>query len=517
MSQQPTAMHLLYQRRPKLGQVLYWEWPSVITTGVAAGILVLAATTGGILAILVSATLWGPLMAIGLIEPRGTPLILIIWRRLLFFRRQIKKHTQYRHRPEASTVAELIKAGKLTLPGRMRNVQLSDLNAPGAPGVIHDTAEQTATIVASVTAPPFLSVSDEKQDHLVEDFMAVLRGWTQRPGVKRITQLARTVPGTMTGAELWAQRNRSASHEADAPGLWDSYETAMEIAARVVRAHTTEIALTLNVRALREAIKQNGGGQQGLAAVVQLEADTTKHALTNAGFQVTWLRAENIRGLIRQMLDPVALPELQARAAREGSQKALTRHGEATSPYAAVQPGGEAIMMMSESLKHVETDSGFHRTYWVGQFPAWNVRAGIFEDVIFGDLPAPEGGPIRHTVNIVARPISIGEAMSRIERQKRAWASSDEARHRRGRQTSEADKAEWEELISAERELVGGSGQFDVSAYITITAPDLDGLERAEAALRVQAANAGIEIHVLVAQQAEALLAATVPIGEGLR
>lgn len=106
--------------------------------------------------------------------------------------------------------------------------------------------------------------------------------------------------------------------------------------------------------------------------------------------------------------------------------------------------------------------------------------------------------------------------MKRINQKKKSWVASERMRQKRSQITSEADKHEWELLIEQEQSLMHGQGEFEMSAYVAVSAVDLDELDQASSAFRTHISNAALEAHVLNAQQGEALMMCAIPTGEGL-
>lgn len=492
------AREFAFPRLPKQGIILHLQMPNLIVTG--AGIVLLLvfvyASGQGPLGALIGLPFWFPLVAIGLVTIRSTPLPIIVWREIMFIFRKLRGRSTYVHRPDVPVLSEMRREGTLLLPGRLQNARL--LDADGV-AIVHDAAQRTATMIATVVAPSFTYAAPRRQDAMVAGLSSVMRGWTLRPGIKRFTQIARTSTGSVSAARAVGRERISTRHSLDE--VRASYEEMLTLAGNVVRSHVTEIAITLDLRALAAQVKSSGGGTDGLRRVAALEAESIQAALRGAGFvRVDWQSPTAVRMSIRSLLDPVMQPQLLERASRD--------------PDAGVDAGGESVMYFEEHRDFVRTDSAVHRVFWIGQLPAFNVRPGLFDSIIFGEMP--DGRPVRHIVSITSAPVSITRAMKRIEGLKKSWEASERYRQKRGQITSEADKHEWDLLIEQEQALVAGQGEFELSAYIAVSASDIDELDQASSALRTHVSNAGMEPHVLSAQQGEALMMCAIPTGEGL-
>ncbi|MBS3177207.1 MULTISPECIES: SCO6880 family protein [unclassified Pseudoclavibacter] len=487
-----------FPRLPKQGIILHLQMENLIVTAVGIVLLLICvyATGQGPLGALIGFPFWFPFVAIGLVTIRSTPLPVIVWREIMFQFRKLRRRNTYVLRPDVPVLSEMRREGTLLLPGRLQNARL--LEADGI-AIVHDAGQRTATMIATVVAPSFTYAAPRRQDAMVAGLSSVLRGWTLRPGIKRFTQIARTSTGSVAAERAHARDRVSSRSSLDEAR--ESYEEMLTLAGNIVRSHVTEMAITLDLYALAGQIKNSGGGVDGLRRVALLEAEAIQAALRGAGFvRVEWQSPAGIRMSIRSLLDPVMQPQLMERASRE--------------PEAGVEAGGEAVMYFEEHRDFVRTDSAVHRVFWIGQLPAFEVRPGLLDSIIFGQLP--DGRPVRHIASITSAPVSIARAMKRIESSKKSWIASEGLRQKRNQITSEADKHEWELLVEQEQALVAGQGEFELSVYIAVSATDIDELDQASSALRTHISNAGMEPHVLVAQQGEALMMCAIPTGEGL-
>ena len=95
-------------------------------------------------------------------------------------------------------------------------------------------------------------------------------------------------------------------------------------------------------------------------------------------------------------------------------------------------------------------------------------------------------------------------------------AASAAQRLRIGQVEDEATRAEVEDLVRREQELVAGHGDMRFTGLVTVTAPTLDELEAACAATEAAAAQSLCEVRRLVGQQGLAHLAGAVPLARGV-
>ena len=85
-------------------------------------------------------------------------------------------------------------------------------------------------------------------------------------------------------------------------------------------------------------------------------------------------------------------------------------------------------------------------------------------------------------------------------------------RARIGQVGDEGIDAEYDEVIARAKELAAGHTVLDFTGLLTVTAVDDDQLDAACSEMEVAAAQAGCEIRRLVGQQAQAFIAAALPV-----
>lgn len=493
-----TRLVLHLPRLSVQGIIMHLQLPNLLCLGIA-GIVALVPMTifsAGFVGTLATSPIWLPLLMIGLVTRRGVPGPILVLRAARFQVRKLRGQTKYRYRPDADGNRELQHEGFLVLPGRSRNVKL--LSGQEGAALLHDTGANTVSVIADVAAPSFLSDSDARQDDLVQGYAGMHRGWTLREGIKRFTEIERTMTGSVRAVEDYVHANMNPPQ--GAPGVADSILEGIRQAEGEVRDHRTQMVWTFDLLAMREQIRGAGGLEAGLTRVMHTEMATLEHAAKEAGFrEVRWLTPGQVRALVRMQLDPLSTPALQAREAA------------GTGDVAA---GGEAVIAFDEARDYVQADSGFHRVFWIVQWPQYAVRPGVLQTPIVGSMP--DGSPIRHTIAIVKAPVPIGRALKRIKDSKKSWEASERMRQKQGQITSESDKHDWQLLIEQEQRLVAGMGEFEQAAYVCVSATSKAELDQACSAMHTHMSNAGLETHVLYGQQAEALMMCAVPNGEGL-
>ena len=79
-----------------------------------------------------------------------------------------------------------------------------------------------------------------------------------------------------------------------------------------------------------------------------------------------------------------------------------------------------------------------------------------------------------------------------------------------------SQSAEYADVLQQEADLTAGHGVLRYTGLIAISAPSVDELDAAVAAIEQAAIQASCETRLLVGQQAQAFVAAALPLGRGL-
>jgi hypothetical protein len=207
-----------------------------------------------------------------------------------------------------------------------------------------------------------------------------------------------------------------------------------------------------------------------------------------------WLPENKLTAVMRGAFDPQAVPRLAAVAS--GRQEAL------------VVSGGP--MAVEEHWSYLRTDSGFHQTFWIAEWPRQKVFPGFMHPLVYV-------GDFRHTVTEVIRAIPTEQALRDIRSAHEAHDTRRRVNARFDRPLTREQRAEEEEVAQREDEIVAGHGDVRPAAYVTITAENLDDLARYRQELESAAAGAFVELRLLAGQQWPAFVAGALPLGRGLK
>ena len=490
-----------FARLPSQGVVGGIDGPGFTALSIAVGVGAIAVMGEGFLGLLSVVPFSGPLAALGMVRRHGQSLVTHVLREAGGMMRKAVGANKYRARPEKKKVTPV---SALDLPGREGRLHLFETDSGAV--VVWDARAATATVCCVVATlgmgmpqkdtPSTLSEND--RDGLIFEWSKVLGSFTQKEHIKRITLLEQVRPGTVAAAQRYFAEHQQGRDG----GVAESYARSLEHAAEAVVRHTSAIAITFNLSGeARALVKGERSEKAGMLKLAELEMSTTEEALHNAGFTRTmWMNAREWGAWGRSLIDPVSQAGVDARLGTE---------------WEGVDPQSAAPMVMNDNRTNVETDSGWHRTYWIQEWPRYETFPGFMSRLVFAKQQS--GKPVRQTFMLVGTPVQIGEAMKKIEEQKRTWITNQGIREKSGKPQTAADVADWHALEQQEADLTAGQGEVRFSAFLTVTATDPDVLEQESASIRNACSATGLEPRSMPWQQAEALMNVAFPCGLGMK
>lgn len=469
-----------YERR---GLFMGLKWYQLLL--LAGGVVVasLASAVGGPLGLFTSGPLWLALILLGLLQYSRIPYPVWLGHVLLFFHRSFSSQTRFLARPEHAAVA-----GRLALPGGLGNLDLR--RTAGGESFIVDAHGREAIAVLRCTTRSFALLDSDDKAWAVQAWSRVQAGLAQRTGIARIAVQDYTVPYPSSALRDFYEQ--AVPQEADGERSWGrrAYEDLIAEAGSAM-SHDLLIALVVDTVKARRRIRESGGGLLGIEHVLRLEVDAIKTALGTHGVKVEeWLPESGLLAVVRGAFDPAAVAELprsEPRGARFSGPMAVEEH-----------------------WSYVRTDSGFHQTFWIAEWPRQKVFPGFLHPLIYV-------GDFRHTVTEVIRAVPTSEALRDIRSAQEAHETRRRINARFDRPVTREQKAEEEEVAQREEEIVAGHGDIRPAAYVTITAATLDELARHRQELESAAAGAFVELRLLAGQQWAAFVAGALPLGRGLR
>jgi hypothetical protein len=164
-------------------------------------------------------------------------------------------------------------------------------------------------------------------------------------------------------------------------------------------------------------------------------------------------------------------------------------------------------MASDETWSAFRTDESWHATYWIAEWPRIEVTPDFLTPLLIG------GG--RRTVSVTMAAVPADRAMREVRSARTADLADSELRERAGFLPSARRVKEADGVTRRESELAEGHAEFRFSGYVTVSAPDKDGLDAASAEAEHAAQEAHVELRRLFGRQAEAF-AWTLPLARGL-
>lgn len=473
MSTAPQAAR--FGRLEQRGILVGLSGTQLAATGVGLTIAIAAVYSRGGGALLVSAGLWVPLLVAGTVSVGGRPVV--EWVPLL---------AEWRIRTLLGTTSQLTSTRRppddrrLDLPGLPGTPTVSAGPTTGA-ALILDRRAGTVTAIARVSGTGFLLDDEGVQDRKVAGWGRALAAVCQQPSVVRVQVLHRTVPGGGNPVRRWWAQHATS-------GSWAGAVVGDLVADASASATRLETLLAVAVRVPRNTGRRLGVGG---ATTVEHSLGALVAGLTGAELHVvSWVGVHELGGVLRRAYDPDT-----ATRAEVGSAEARAR---------LLGPMG-----VHEHWDHLVTDTCGHAVYWVSEWPRAEVDPAFLRPLLL----APGA---RRTITLVAEPVPIARALREIRRGKVEHAADASQRARSGQVEDASTRAELDDLLRREAELVAGHQDLRFTGLVTVTAASATELAAACVAMESDAAQALCEVRRLVGQQGLAHAAGAVPLARGV-
>lgn len=486
-----------YERR---GLFMGLKWYQMLF--IAGGVLVasVASAVSGPAGLFTSGPLWLVLILVGLLQYSRIPYPVWASHAAVFFVRLAVKQTRFLVRPERAALA-----GRLALPGGLGNLELRR-TARGEAFIV-DAGGREAIAVLRCSTRSFALLDTDDKAWAVQAWSRVQAGLAQRSSVARIAVQDYTVPYPSTALRDFYEHNVPQQTDMTGEPTWGqrAYEDLISAAGSAM-SHDLLLALVVDTSKSRRRIREAGGGLTGVERVLRLEVEAMTTALGTHSVRVEeWLPEAGILDVVRGAFDPAAVsaPARQPAVAAVASDH--KNDGDTETPSLPAGP-----MAVEEHWTYVRTDSGFHQTFWIAEWPRQKVFPGFLHPLIYV-------GDFRHTVTEVIRAVPTTEALRDIRSAQEAHETRRRINTRFDRPLTREQRAEEEEVAQREEEIVAGHGDVRPAAYVTITAATLQDLARHRQELESAAAGAFVELRLLAGQQWAAFVAGGLPLGRGLR
>ena len=467
-----------FSRLTKRGIMLGLSLPQLVVLGVAILAVVASLYTGGGMGLAWTSPLWSSAALVAVIPAGGRKIIewvpiLARWVARTYLGQLIYRRRIIKPRP----------AGTLALPGDAAALREWEDPETGA-AMIHDPHAQTITAILGVSHPAFVLLDPGEQQRRVSGWGRVLAATCRSGRIARIQVSERTLPDSGSGlAEWWRTHGTN-------DGSWaaTTYAELIERAGPAGERHATTISLALDMKAAARQIRTSGGGMRGAAVVLRQEMTTMTTALRAAELTSTgWLTPGEVAVILRSAYDPAAAP-------------ALERHGALGRDLATAGP-----VAVTETWDRLRSDSAFHAVLWINEWPRSQVFPGFLAPLVLSN-------GILRTLALHYTPVRADQAARDLRRKKTELISDASQRRKIGQVEDASASAELDDVLQQEADLTAGHGVLRVSGLISVSAPTVDELDAAVAAVEQAAIQASCETRRLVGQQAGAFAAAALPL-----
>ena len=381
---------------------------------------------------------------------------------------------------------------ELRLPGIASRARVRCIDVGrGEVAVIRQGGRWTGVI--QVTAPAYPLADRATQQERVHAWGSLLAQLGQEGSkIASVQWLERTIPDSGRGLDEWWQNKGDRSAVSAT-----AYEELIATAGPAATRHETFIAVSIDERRARRAIRASGGGPDGTARVLLQELSWVEAGLRRSDVQVdAWLNPSELGRLIRTQYDPASTRGVDRRGSR-GLGPGV--HLAASGPMGA-----------RSTFTHYRTDSGFHATYWVASWPRMQVQAAWL-------YPLLVLGGVRRTISVTAEPVPPSQSFREVRGAKVQKLTEESQRERIGQIETALDDEEHAAVLRRERELVQGHVEYRFTGYVTVTAASESELEEACAQVEQAAVRSVLEIRRVYGEQDQAFVAGALPLGRGVR
>lgn len=356
--------------------------------------------------------------------------------------------------------------------------------------VIKDTANSTYSAILSIRGKSFILSGREDQEAQLANWGSVLSRFAREGSViNRVQWIERAIP---ENSQLMHDYYNETSIMNNQDPVANSYMELIDTAVPVTTAHEVYLVIQISQGKAAKQIKQAGGGDDGSCEVLLRELLHAASEVANAGFEVLGaLNRDQVARLIRTTFEPNVNEELSHRSASDA-----LKHNE-------IWP-----MTTEVDWSSYRTDSAFHRTFWVSDFPRTEVGADFMAPIMLQSQ-------ITRTISVVMEPIAPTKALREVEVAKTSFIADEELRNRGGYTTSTSREREFTKLQERESELVDGHGAYRFSAYLTCSATSEEELEYNSQSIEQASHQSHLVLRLLYGEQ-DTAFATILPLGRGL-
>lgn len=385
------------------------------------------------------------------------------------------------------------------LPPFLAGLELFDAGpvgwAPSGGGVavVRDRRERTLSATLPAQGREFSLLERADQERILSGWGDVLGGFCNERGpVSRIRVTEWAAPSGLADHERFLQAHARPVNEA----ARESYEQLLAQAGPMAVTHEVLLTVTVDLRKVRG---RRGERPEDCATEVLLEElRVLANRLDAAGLPAgPPLSLTTTAAALRLRLDPTVAGRLANRRATTLAEAA-----------GLIGPWNAGPLATEASWDHVAADGSVHRTYWIAEWPRLDVPPNWLEPLLLH-----AGGTRSFSLHF--EPVPPSRSQRRIDRDSTRLAADEEQRSRSGFRIGARHRRAQHAVFEREAELVAGFHELEYAGFVTVSAPDLDTLERSCAEYEQVAAQTGLELRPLDGRH-DLGLVCSLPLGRGL-
>jgi hypothetical protein len=389
-------------------------------------------------------------------------------------------------RANRSVVGVTISTGYARRPAVFDSFEIAELSprSVSSYGVLIDRRCSTASALVELGGESFALLSEAERARRVEGWSGVLAGVARDVGsIHRVQWIERTVPDVSDALRAYLERSLETSFPAElSPAAIRSYRELLAVESSTAFVHECYVAVSVRTPSGRAASR-----------------------IDRSATRSRW--SERLREEVSLVVDRCRQADVPVRGvvSRSGIESFVRRGFDVTAVSTrSASPWPVAIEAIWPAVR---TDGLWHATFWVAEWP----RHEVGNDFL---LPLLVGVGGRRTISFVMAPVPPLRAIKRAEHARTSRVADAELRRRHGFAHTARARSEDESVMRREAELAAGHAAFRFSAYVTVSAPEREALERSCREVVHAAALSGLDLRRLYGDQAKAL-SFSLPAGRG--
>ncbi len=361
--------------------------------------------------------------------------------------------------------------------------------------VVSDRRSGSATGLLRVAGREFALIDRSEQDRLLAGWGDALAAFCkERSPVAAVRWFEWSAPADASEHLRWAQDR--IGPRAD-PSIVAGYEQMVAAAGPLSTRHETIVTVTAGGHAGQKASAGRRRRERALVDTLRDELRLLSDRLVATGLVVEpALTVAQTTKLLRSRLDPTTA----GGTVTSGSSTLAALAG-------CRSPGNPGPMATRHEWTHVAVDGAVHACLAIVEWPRLEVPASWMEALLL------HAGGVR-TISLHLEPVPPSQSQRRVDKDSTRLIVDAEQRSRSGFRVGARHRRAESDVAERESELVSGYCELEFCGLITVTATDLEQLERSCAEWEQVAAHAGLELRRLNGQH-DAALACTLPIGLG--